>query len=88
MISITTELDETLATLDPADARLLERLVTYAPALVGRRPGRLNQKEFPAVDAKGWPVGHFEEYAGAFAEEAFDMPEDSPPELNVATTDW
>ena len=29
-----------------------------------------------AVDAKGWPVGFFEETAGCFANEPFDYPAD------------
>jgi hypothetical protein len=85
MSAIALKLQETLASLDPAEATLLERLVNDALALVKRRaPAKPNG----AVDANGWPVGHFEKYAGIFANEPFDMPEDSPPEPNVAATDW
>jgi hypothetical protein len=84
MSAVALKLQQTLATLDPAEATLLERLVDDALALVQRRSG----KQPDAVDANGWPVGHFEKYAGIFANEPFDMPVDTPPEPNMAATDW
>jgi len=33
-----------------------------------------------AVDAKGWPVGHFERYAGCLAGDDWRPPVDPPPE--------
>lgn len=85
MSAVALKLQQTLATLDPAEASLLERLVDDALALVQKRP---NKKPDGAVDANGWPVGHFEKYAGIFANEPFDMPVDTPPEPNMAATDW
>jgi len=85
MSAIALKLQQTLATLDPAEATLLERLVNDALALVRRRSGK---QESAAVDANGWPVGHFEKYAGIFADEPFDMPVDTAPEANVAASPW
>ena len=85
MSTIAVRLQETLAALDPADAKLLERLVSDALALVHVREGARNGA---AVDANGWPKGYFEATSGAFANEPFDMPVDSPPEPNVAATAW
>ncbi|MBL9117784.1 MAG: hypothetical protein JNJ83_22440 [Verrucomicrobiaceae bacterium] len=85
MSAVALKLQQTLATLDPAEASLLERLVDDALALVQRRPGKTPDT---AVDANGWPVGYFEATAGAFANEPFDMPVDTPPEPNMAATEW
>jgi hypothetical protein len=85
MSAIALKLQQTLATLDPAEATLLERIVNDALALVKRRSGK---QDVDTVDANGWPVGYFEATAGAFANEPFDMPVDSPPEPNMAATDW
>jgi hypothetical protein len=85
MSAVALKLQQTLATLDPAEATLLERLVNDVLALV-QRQGRT--KADTAVDANGWPVGYFEATAGCFANEPFDMPVDPPPEPNMAATDW
>ena len=85
MSAIALKLQQTLASLDPADATLLERLVDDALALVQPRTAKPGQS---AVDANGWPVGHFEKYAGAFANEPFDESPDSPPESNEAAVPW
>jgi hypothetical protein len=82
---IALKLEQTLASLDPADATLLERLVNDALALVKPRTAKVAEG---AVDANGWPVGHFEKYAGAFANEPFDESPDSPPEVNEAAVPW
>jgi hypothetical protein len=74
MSAIALKLQHALATLDPADATLLERLVNDALALVKRRSGK---QAIDAVDGNGWPVGYFEATAGAFANEPFDMPVDN-----------
>jgi hypothetical protein len=85
MSGIALKLQQTLASLDPADATLLERLVDDALALVQPRAAKLGQS---AVDANGWPVGYFEATAGAFANERFDVAPDSPPESNIAASEW
>ena len=83
MSAIALKLQQTLASLDPADATLLDRLVDDALALVKSRAA----KHAPtAVDANGWPVGYFEATAGSFANEPFDESPDSPPEPNEAAT--
>ena len=85
MSAVALKLQQTLASLDPADATLLERLVNDALALVKRRS---DMQASDAVDGNGWTVGYFEATAGAFANEPFDMPIDLPPEPNMAATDW
>lgn len=77
MTDVTLELERTLNKLDARSARLLERLVRDALALV--------QQESPssgAADATGWPEGYFEHTAGSFASEPFDLPDDPPPTEN------
>ena len=85
MSAIALKLQQTLASLDPADATLLERLVDDALALVKPRAAKVASM---GVDANGWPVGHFEKYAGAFANEPFDESPDSLPEPNEAAVPW
>ena len=74
MSAIALELEQTLASMPPAQATLLERLVSDALKLV-----KANSSA-PTVDANGWPLGHFEKYAGSFANEPLDEPVDLPPE--------
>ena len=74
MSAIATELEQTLASLDPCQATLLERLVGDALKLVKAKSLP------PGVDANGWPLGHFEKYAGSFANEPLEEPVDLPPE--------
>jgi hypothetical protein len=85
MSAVALKLQQTLATLDPVEATLLERLVDNLLTLVQRQD---RMKADAPVDAKGCPIGHFEKYAGIFANEPFDMPVDPPPEPNMAATDW
>lgn len=76
MSAVVLELEQTLATMPPAQATLLERLVGDALKLV-----QANQAlQSAPVDDKGWPLGHFEKYAGCFANEPLDEPIDLPPE--------
>ncbi|HET6250658.1 MAG TPA: hypothetical protein VFE47_23420 [Tepidisphaeraceae bacterium] len=77
MSNVTLELEETLQQLDAPAASLLERLVRDALALV--RQGGVASR--PA-DSKGWPPGYFEQTAGSFADEPFDIPDDPPPTAN------
>ena len=74
MSAIALELEQTLASIPPAQATLLERLVSDALNLVKAK------SSLPAVDANGWPLGHFDKYAGSFANEPLDEPVDLPPE--------
>lgn len=76
MSAIALKLEQTLASLDPSHATFLERLVSDALELVKARPA-------VAVDARGWPIGHFEKYAGSFANEPFDEPVNLPPESSI-----
>lgn len=75
MSTLTADLQATIAQLDPDSASKLERLVRDAMALA--QPAQAKPVE---VDAKGWPVGFFEETAGCFANEPFDFPADLPLE--------
>ena len=75
MSTVTLDLQATLAELDADSAAKLERLVRDAIALA--KPSKAKPVE---VDAKGWPVGHFEKFAGCLAGEEWDPPADPPPE--------
>ena len=80
MSTLAVDLQATLKELDPDSALKLERLVRDAIALA--QPSK--SKPGP-VDAKGWPVGHFEKFAGCLAGEEWEPPDDPPPEL---VPDW
>ena len=75
MSTLTADLQATIAELDPDSASKLERLVRDAMALA--QPSKAQPV---VVDAKGWPVGHFEKYAGCLAGEEWEPPDDPPPE--------
>lgn len=75
MSTLTLDLQATLEELDADSAAKLERLVRDAIALA--KPSKAKPGE---VDAKGWPVGHFEKFAGCLAGEEWDPPADPPPE--------
>lgn len=76
MSTLTIELAQTLSELDERSAQSLERLVRDAMELV--RPTQT--KGTAAADARGWPTGYFEQTAGSFAGEPFDIPNDPPPD--------
>jgi len=75
MSSLALDLQSALKDLDPDSAAKLELVVRDAIALA--RAGHPNAS---LVDANGWPLGHFEKYAGCLAGEAWDPPADSPPD--------
>lgn len=75
MSTLALDLQATIEELDPDSATKLERLVRDAIALA-----QPSKSKSPAVDANGWPVGHFEKYAGCLAGEDWDPPADPPPE--------
>jgi hypothetical protein len=75
MSTLTVDLQATLRKLDPDSASKLERLVRDAMALADGSPPRSGE-----VDANGWPVGHFEKFAGCLAGEDWEPPADPPPE--------
>ena len=77
MSTLVADLQTTLDKLDSDSATKLERLVRDAMALA-----QLSKAKPIAVDANGWPVGHFEKYAGCLAGEVWDPPADPPPEPN------
>ena len=80
MSTLTLDLQATLRELDSDSASKLERLVRDAIDLA--QPSKAKPVE---VDAKGWPVGHFEKFAGCLAGEEWDPPADPPPE---PTPEW
>jgi hypothetical protein len=77
MSGVTSELEQALNQLDARSAVLLEQLVRDALALV-RQKGFV--KNGIPVDAMGWPVGHFERYAGCLAGDDWQPPADPPAE--------
>jgi len=77
MSGITLELEKTLNQLDARSATLLEQLVRDALALVERNDSTPREG---AVDARGWPIGHFERYAGSLVGDDWQPPADPPPE--------
>lgn len=76
MSTLSLDLQATLKELDSDAASKLERLVRDAMALA--QPSK--SKAAGALDANGWPVGHFEKFAGCLAGEDWDPPTDPPPE--------
>ena len=76
MSALTNDLEQTLSELDGHSASALERLVRDAIALA--RPTKTNV--VTALDAKGWPVGYFEQYAGCLAGDDWQPPADPPAE--------
>ena len=75
MSTVALDLQDTLNELDSSSASKLERLVRDAIALA--RPSMAKPVE---IDSKGWPVGHFEKFAGCLADEEWELPNDPPPE--------
>lgn len=80
MSNLTEDLQATLTEFDTDAAAKLERLLRDAIDLA--QPSKASAVE---VDANGWPVGHFEKFAGCLAGEQWDPPLDSPPE---PTPEW
>ena len=76
MSTLAVDLQATLAEIDADSATKLERLVRDAIELA--RPP--NKPELSMIDANGWPVGHFEKYAGSLAGDDWNPPEDPPTE--------
>lgn len=75
MNTLTAQLAQILSELDDRSARALERLVRDAMELARRA-----QVNDAAVIKQGWPAGYFEQTAGSFAAEEFDLPDDPPPD--------
>lgn len=71
MSTLAADLQTTIAGLAPDAAIKLERLVRDAMALA--QPAKAKTL---AVDANGWPLGHFEKYAGCLAGEVWEPPAD------------
>jgi hypothetical protein len=82
MSSVVRELEHTLSQLDAQSAHLLERLVRDALSLARQKNGA---KPSGPVDANGWPVGHFEKFAGILAGDDWEPSPDPPPE---PTPEW
>lgn len=78
MSTLTLDLQATLKELDADSATKLERLVRDAIALA--QPSKTKPAAAVAVDKNGWPVGHFEKFAGCLAGEDWNPPADPPPE--------
>ncbi len=75
MSTVAVDLQTTLKKLDSDSASKLERLVRDAMELAQSVKAKSG-----AVDAKGWPVGYWEKFAGCLADEPWDLPDDPPPE--------
>jgi hypothetical protein len=77
MSNVALELDQALRQLDAKAATLLEQLVRDALALAQKQD---TTADGTPVDSLGWPVGHFEKYAGCLAGDDWQPPADPPPE--------
>jgi len=75
MSTLAADLQATLNRLDSESATKLERLVRDAIDLAQQAVSKRGQ-----VDAHGWPLGHWEKFAGCLADEPWDLPVDPPPE--------
>jgi hypothetical protein len=80
MSTLTLDLQAILEKLDSDSASKLERLVRDAIDLA--QPSKAVPVE---VDAKGWPLGYWEKFAGCMAGEQWDLPDDPPAE---PTPEW
>lgn len=80
MSTLTLDLQAILEKLDSDSASKLERLVRDAIDLA--QPSKAKPVE---VDAKGWPLGYWEKFAGCMAGEQWDIPDDPPAE---PTPEW
>jgi hypothetical protein len=75
-----TEIAETLKSLDPLRAKAFERAI-HELLLVVRPDAKVGKvTPPPPVDAKGWPLGYWEKFAGCWADVEFESPVDPPPE--------
>ncbi len=80
MSKVIFDLQATLKGLDADSAAKRERLVRDAIDLA--QPSKAKPVE---LDAHGWPLGHFEKFAGCLAGEHWVPPDDPPPE---PTPEW
>jgi hypothetical protein len=78
MSALTKELEQALRELDGHSAIALERLIRDAITLA--RPAKSNGTT--ELDAKGWPKGYFEKYAGCLAGDDWQPSVDPPPDLS------
>lgn len=80
MTALETEIAETLKSLDPLRAKAFERAIHELLLVV--RPDTKANIRTPSitVDAKGWPLGYWEKFAGCWADLEFELPSDPPPE--------
>jgi hypothetical protein len=80
MSMLTIELsDEVAARLKAASAAQHVKPAQWAKEAVEKAlPATVNGSI--AVDAKGWPAGYFEKYAGCLAGDDWQPPADPPPE--------
>ena len=82
MSALTLEITETLNALDPKRARALERAI-HELLVVVRPDAAIGDSQLPqagAVDANGWPIGYWEQFAGCLEGEEWDPSPDPPPE--------
>lgn len=78
MSTLTAEITETLKTLDPVRAKALERALHEI--LVAVRAPTSPAATPPQVDAKGWPIGYWEKFAGCLEGDEWEPQPDLPPE--------
>ncbi len=81
MTSLAMEVDRVLNRLDPVTSELFDRTIRDAIALADR----IAPEEQEAVDAMGYPIGHFEATVGSFANEPLEIAPDLPM---AAREDW
>lgn len=77
MTELAIEVDRVLCSLTPTARRKLEMAVRE---LLMRTTVKSPWEGVP-LDAKGYPVGYFEQTAGALAGEPFDEPEELPMQI-------
>jgi hypothetical protein len=75
MGTLALDLQAALDALDAESRSKLERLVRDAIDLAQPKDAKAAE-----MDARGWPVGHFEKYAGCLAGDDWNPPADPPPE--------
>ncbi len=65
---------ETIRSLDPRRAEAFKAAIQNLIVVA------LPEKPAPEVDAKGWPIGYWEHFAGILADDELEPPDDTPPE--------
>ena len=83
MSTLALDVEKTLRSLDPPRASALERVFRDLLAFAGEGGSSGNGEQPAAVDANGWPIGYWEQYAGCLAGEEWEPSPDPPPEPSL-----